>query len=43
MAAAVNLVTKCGGQVTQCWVVTELTALNGRSKVGAEVQALLDM
>ena len=41
MSAAVELVQKCGGEVTQCWVVTELADLNGRSKVKAPVEALL--
>ena len=41
MSAAVELVEKCGGQVTECWVVTELDGLNGRSKVKAPVESLL--
>lgn len=41
MSAAVELVEKCGGQVVQCWVVTELQELNGRNRIKAEVEALI--
>jgi len=41
-AAAVNLVGQCGGSVTGCAFLIELTALGGRAKLaGHEVHALI--
>ena len=37
MKAACELVTLCGGRVSQAVVVTELTALNGRQKLSCDV------
>ena len=43
MSAAVDLIKDCEGEVVTCWVVVELSDLQGRSKVGAKVDALLSM
>eukprot|EP00092_Neocalanus_flemingeri_P013130 GFUD01014148.1.p1 GENE.GFUD01014148.1~~GFUD01014148.1.p1 ORF type:complete len:183 (+),score=76.05 GFUD01014148.1:65-613(+) len=43
LAAACNLIKKCGGEVAGCWVVIELAVLKGRDKVGEKVEALIVM
>lgn len=41
LAAACQLVEKCGATVVSCWVAIELTELAGRQKVGTEIVSLL--
>lgn len=43
MAAAVDLVKKVGGEVVSCWVVMELAGLQGRDKVDAPLQAVIQL